>query len=180
MGFVRTEDDQLYFVNGFGVGYVADANWRFNNPGRVLRFLKQRCVPLAIGYAALAQWFAGASVRLLIQEGEAQAQEEALSNFHLVKTPYISGSFKYPAQVSEADGVLACHRIKECSRGTFLAILLGLLRGRFSRGAVTQSGKAAVVRLSADAPFAVEVDGEVYRVHQAEVSLAPYRLLMAM
>ncbi len=176
---VETGEGCYGFLNGFGIGFVAEGNWRFNHASWLLRVLKRVNVTAAIAYAAVTQLFGVNATQIALQVDDTKSVELSVCNLNLVKNPHISGSFRYEKLVACDDGSLGLHWIGACSTASQLKIMVNLLRGRFIGQKGTHTDRASRVVLQGKEAFCFEVDGEVYRTRRAEVSLLPWRLQLA-
>jgi diacylglycerol kinase (ATP) len=153
-------------------GVVAEGNARFNaarGPGR--------CTGPAIACAALGaiRRHRDFPVRLT---HDGRTETVALSSLSILKSPWLSGALHYDLPVAPDDGLLGVALCAGMGRLRLLAALAGLLFGRFRNRPGTRSFLTTSLSVSADAPFLLEVDGEVERVVEARFDLLARRILV--
>ena len=93
-----------------------------------------------------------------------------------MKTPYLSGSFRFDAPVEPADGLFAINVCAATGRIGLLRILANLTRGRFVGVPGCTTRRAASFALETDAAVPAEVDGEIIEGRRFEISTLPERL----
>ena len=171
------EGRRWWLVNG-SVGITAEANAFFNGTDPVVRRLKRRATGLAIGWAALRTLWRVRPRRFHVILDEEPGEWLTLSNLGVVKNPHFAGDFRYDSPLEPDSGRFHVHVLGDLSRPGLLRALARLARGRFAGtpGARTLVGRRLLLR--APEPFAVEVDGEVLVVREAEFTLHPRRLAL--
>lgn len=157
------------------IGTAADANAFFNDGDALVRALKHRATPVAIGWAALHTLLRCPRLTLRVVVDGA-ARRERVWNLAIVKNPHFTGGLRYDTPYRPASGRFDLHGIRAGSRIRLVRVLAGLARGRFSGRAGTFSGRARTVEVSADRPFRVECDGEVVEAVAARFRLLPVAL----
>ena len=167
---VRTRNSLFYGINNFSMGFTTEANERFNQPGIILRRIKQFSPDLAIVITALIQLIRLKSfaIRFRIHQDH-QFETLRFNNLGLVKNPHIAGSFRYPDHESRKQKSLGFHVIHSCTRLQFSKILTQLIFGHFPSDQNRTSGSFKYTELKSDKPFSFEIDGEVYRDHHIRV-----------
>ena len=176
---VRTDRGDYCFLNSFSVGFIADANHRFNHPGAVVQGLKRCNASAAIAYTAFSQLLHHGCQELWISVNGSEPSKKVCSSLSVVKNPNVAGSFQYEPLVGMADGMLALHEVEGCTRLSFVRIMLGMLRGRFVGRAGTGSSVAKIVRLSGAQDLVFEVDGEVYAAKHIELRVHDKKFYLA-
>jgi diacylglycerol kinase family enzyme len=151
-------------------GVVAEGNALFNSARR-----QGRWTAPAIAFAALR------AVRRhhdftcrLTHDG--REEEVPLSSLSVLKSPWLSGALRYDLPVEPDDGLFGVAICSGMGRFRLFATLAGLLFGRFRNRPGTKSFLTTALHVSADAPFLLEVDGEVERVVEATFDLLAWRL----
>jgi len=179
-GLVTTDDRGRvclrYFLVNASIGITAEANWRFNHPGRWLAFLKRTSTGAAITWAALSTLLRAEPLLARVGLDGAAPERVALHNLGVVKCPHFAGGLHYDSPFEPTSGRLCVHQLRAMPLLPLLRIFSGLSRGRFAGRRGTASGQARRVTVSADRPFAVEGDGEVVRAVRAEFFVLPQRL----
>ena len=107
---------------------------------------------------------------------DGEEEEVPLSSLSVLKSTWLSGALRYDLPVAPADGLLGVALCAGMGRLRLLSTLAGLLRGRFRGRPGTRSFLTPSLRVSADAPFLLEVDGEVSPVLEARFDLPAWRV----
>ncbi len=151
-------------------GVVAEGNAFFNAARRPRRWTGP-----AIACAALraVRQHRDFTVRL---KHDGREEEVALSSLSILKSPWLSGSLRYDLPVAPDDGFFGVAVCGGMGRARLLATLAGLLFGRFRNRPGTKAFLTTAFRVSADAPFLLEVDGEVASVVEARFDLLAWRV----
>lgn len=167
---VRTRNSLFYGINNFSMGFTTEANERFNQPGIVLRRIKQFSPDLAIAMTALIQLIRLKTFAVRFRNHQDhQFETLRFNNLGLVKNPHIAGSFRYPDHESRKQKSLGFHIIHSCTRLQFSKILIQLIYGRFPPDRNRRSNSLKFIELESDKPFSFEIDGEIYRDHHIRV-----------
>jgi len=165
-----TRGERCFLVSA-SIGATAHGNAVFNSDA-VVRRLKSRWTGVAIPYAALR---AISTYRNLAAEISCDGRREAtaIANLSLMKTPYLSGSFRFGTPVPPDDGLFAVKLLEGCGRWRLLRALAALSFGR-TRGWREFSAAAAVVE--SRRPMPVELDGELIEAARVEFAMLPERI----
>ncbi len=158
-------------VASASAGVVADGNALFS-AGRLGRLVPS----LAIAWATARALARNRGARLSLRPGGAAAPTY-LAFLSVLKTPWLSGCLRFDVPVAPDDGSFAVAVCEATSRHRLLGVLAGLVRGRFAGRAGTRVFRTAALELEADAPFALELDGEVVAARRAAFDLFPEGLL---
>ena len=151
------------------VGVVAEANAFFNEGDGAERRLRGTWTGGAILYAALHTIATWRNLTVRFRSG-GRTEQAAVTNLSVSKTAYVSGMFRYDRTVAPDDGLLAVHLCEGMSRQEALGALTDLARGRFEGRAKRRHWNSWRLAVAADAPMALELDGEV--MHARRVSFA--------
>jgi diacylglycerol kinase family enzyme len=146
-------------------GYALFHAERFSGRGTTVAFA---------GSALRAIWRHHDFAALLRHDGT--EEEVSLSSLSILKSPWLSGALRYDLPVAPDDGLLGVAVCSGMSRLRLLATLGGLLLGRFRLRPGTTSFLTTALRVRADAPFLLEVDGEVGLVVEASFDLLAWRV----
>ena len=162
-----------YFIINASIGVTATANYLFNHPGRILRFLKKYSVDAAIYYSAFRTIMLHRNIPVLMQIAENRVINSQLSNLAIIKNPNFSGSLHYgiEARYQSFDfDVFSCHGMGKTD-------LLRLLYHCANGGATTMPNMDHWVlpslTVKAGSPYALEYDGEVVQTDFCRFSLLP-------
>ncbi len=164
-----------YFIANASLGVTAEANWRFNKGDLFIRFFKNRWTELAIIYTAVRTiWaFRNFPAQLVWEEKTYQTK---LSNLAVLKSPFVSGSFRFDDPVQRDDGLLGVDICLNMSKLELLGTLAGLAKGRFRGRPKTMVFSTNQLHIQTDKPVALEMDGEVYQASEVHFSVIPKAL----
>ncbi|HYN43633.1 MAG TPA: diacylglycerol kinase family protein, partial [Thermoanaerobaculia bacterium] len=151
-------------------GVVAEGNALFNAVRRPRRWTGPAIACAALRATGRHRDF---TVRLT---HDGREEEVALSSLSVLKSPWLSGALRYDLPVAPDDGLLGVAVCAGMGRIRLLATLAGLLFGRFRNRPGTKAFLTTALRVSADTPFLLEVDGEVERVVEASFDLLAWRV----
>ena len=151
-------------------GVVAEGNALFNSARRPRRWTAP-----AIACAALRAVRRHRDFTCRLTH-DGREEEVLLSSLSVLKSPWLSGALRYDLPVEPDDGLFGVAVCAGMGRVRLLATLAGLLFGRFRNRPGTKSFLTTTLGVSADAPFLLEVDGEVERVVEATFDLLAWRV----
>ena len=151
-------------------GVVAEGNAFFNSARR-----QGRWTAPAIACAALRAVRRHRDFTCRLTH-DGREEEVLLSSLSVLKSPWLSGALRYDLPVEPDDGLFGVAVCAGMGRFRLLATLAGLLIGRFRNRPGTRSFLTTTLGVSADAPFLLEVDGEVERVVEATFDLLAWRV----
>ena len=151
-------------------GVVAEGNALFNSVRRPRRWTGP-----AIACAALRAVRRHRDFTCRLTH-DGREEEVPLSSLSVLKSPWLSGALRYDLPVAPDDGLFGVAVCAGMGRFRLLATLAGLLFGRFRNRPGTKSFLTTTLGVSADAPFLLEVDGEVERVVEATFDLLAWRV----
>ena len=134
---------QKYFIVNASLGVTAKANYNFNNPGAVLRFLKKNATTAAISYTAVNTIIRHQNLKCILELAASQLAVD-LSNVNILKIPFVSGSFFYQQNILKDDGKLALNICHSMSRFELINVLTGLQKGKFPDSEKTKDRKSVV------------------------------------
>lgn len=177
VGLAQYYDESSQYNNSFFVvnasfGVTALANWNFNNPGKLLKFLKSNFTNTAIFYTAFNTIlrYKNFHCRLNFNNNEVDV---AASNINILKKPFVSGSFWYDEKIKADDGKLQLCVCKDMDRIELLKILSQLRKGRFKLGKKTTSETIHLFQLTSAQPVVFECDGETSITREVRISIVP-------
>lgn len=164
-----------YFVVNASLGVTASANWNFNNPDGILRWLKATSSRSAIIYTALKaiMRYRNANFRLLCDEDELIL---GASNIHILKIPYVSGNFRYDGPIAPDDGKLSLNICRNMTRMELMWILYHLSQGKFLTGRKTMSKMVTGLTVHSEKHIVFECDGETTMAKKIHISVVPQAL----
>ena len=178
IGQVRYEDEKgnsrehLFLINS-SVGLLAKGNYLFNKGDRIINFLKKKNVNLAIEYTALKTLVTHKSYELNI-ESDKEMRDLQLTSLSVVKSPYISGNFKFNQTISPADGFLGVNYSHNESFFDIVRTMTDLKNGKFIKDpplASRQSYLTNHLKVASNNHVFLETDGEVTIAKNIEFSI---------
>lgn len=175
-----TEEDgsehQRHFIISASLGVTAEANAFFNRGDRLQRWLKARWTGGAILYAALNTIATYHNIKASLYLGDEQL-DTAITNLSVLKTPYLSGSFRFDTPVAPDDGCFAVNLCAGLTRLGTLRTLVDLARGRFLGRPGRRHWRLARLSVETQRPVALELDGEVTMATRVTFEVLPERIL---
>jgi diacylglycerol kinase family enzyme len=163
------------FILNASIGVTAEGNRRFNDDPTVAR-VKRLHPDLGMAWAALAALFDGGPWPMRVATDDRPPVTERVTNLGIVKNPHFTGMLRYDTPYEPGSGVFDVHLLGNVSRAARVRAIVGLCCGRFAGRRGTASWHARRLSVAADAPFAVEGDGEITITTHAEFSLDPQAL----
>ncbi len=177
IGCVRFYQDgrwiERYFISNASAGVTAKANYSFNNPDSMLKFLKHVHTPSAIFYAALKTIFTYRNIQMTIRGLENDEFTTDLTNLAILKNPHVSGSFCYQSSLPLDNGILTVNLCHDMSTIDLLKLLWTLCHDGFQSMEKCKSWFVSGFTLQSLVPFAIELDGEVIKTTDAEFTVLP-------
>ncbi|MBO9611327.1 MAG: hypothetical protein J7619_01460 [Dyadobacter sp.] len=157
-----------YFIINASIGVTAEGNANFNNPGKVLQWLKRTHTGSAITYAALTTIFAYRNKPVTIRfNGE--GTEMNVSNINILKIPFVSGSLHYKQNILPDDGLLGLNICRDMKRMELIQTLMQLEKGKFTPGVKRISALAENIHILSTIPIVFECDGETTESTDIEI-----------
>lgn len=166
---------QKYFIVNASFGVTAAANWNFNNPGKVLQFLKSHFTEAAIMYTALQTISGYRNTHCQVQFNE-NKMLVPVSNINILKIPFVSGSFHYKQEVLPGDGKLGLNICVDMNKRELLNTLYQLGHGKFITGRKRISEFTTALQISSKYPVIFECDGETEKAGNINISIIPRAL----
>jgi diacylglycerol kinase family enzyme len=174
-----TADDgsehQRHFIVSASMGATAEANAFFNSGDRIQRWLKPRWTGGAILYSALATiaTYRNIPARLVLDDEEFDSD---ITNLSVLKTPYLSGSFRFDTPVAKDDGLLSVNLCDGLTRWATLGALADLARGKFMGRPGRRHWQGRTLTVIPERPAALELDGEVTVVRKVSFEVLGERI----
>lgn len=172
----ENKEDQLrYFIVNSSFGVTAQANYNFNNPDKILKFLKLKFTSSAILYAAISTIIRYKNFPCqLYFNGNFQNIE--VSNINILKIPYVSGSFHYNQEIKPNDGKLALNICMNMTKSELLYSLIQLASGKFKNNKKRTSQYVTEFTLDAVKPVVFEYDGETIKSKHVAITIHPKKI----
>lgn len=164
------EPREVFFLVSASLGLVAEANRFFNSKERVLSFLKKTSMDLAIVYSALRTLarFRPIRARFLPPSGRFEAE---LTSLQVMKTPFVSGSFRFTESVSPDDGQFSVHALLNLGFWRTLKAMAQLSLGSYRSSqepSFRRHWRTSRFIFESGKPVTVELDGEIYSASRVE------------
>lgn len=159
-----------YFIINASVGVTAEGNWNFNNPGKILKWLKKRDTSAAITYTALTTIF-GYRNKPVTLRFNGEETKIPVSNINILKIPFVSGSLHYRQNISPDDGLLSVNICQGMKKMELIQTLVQLEKGKFITGAKRISTFAKNIQILSPVPIVFECDGETTESTNIEITV---------
>ena len=165
-----------YFVLNASAGIVAAGNAYFNDGAGVVRWLKSKHTEAAILYAAVVSMLRYRPRRIALRVDGALVLDEPVTNIGVVKSMHFAGGMHYDTGGRRDDGQFDVNVWEAMGRARLLSTVAHLYRGKFRGRPRTRCLRGAVVGLASDTALPLELDGEIFTVTAAELSVLPRAL----
>jgi len=171
----KNEDKEItkYFLINASLGITADANYFFNNPGYILKYLKKINTNLAIICSALHTIIGYQNTPVKINCREKGRLSCFLTNLGVVKNPHFSGNLSYHGSANYNNGKFNIHLCYNMNLWEIIFLFLTLNFHRFNRIKKKVSWKTPAIEISSAKPFNVEFDGEVVHTNRVKFDILP-------
>jgi len=168
-------EHRRHFIVSASMGATAEANAFFNSGDRIQRWLKPRWTGGAILYSALATiaTYRNIPARLNLDGEEFDC---GITNLSVLKTPYLSGSFRFDTPVAKDDGLLSVNLCAGLTRWATLGALADLARGKFMGRPGRTHRQARRLTVRPERPAALELDGEVIVIREVVFDVLDERI----
>ena len=160
-----------YFLINASAGLTAEGNRLFNQPDRLLAWLKLHSPSGAILYAALHACVRSHNRLFTMRLPSHSPWNARVTNLGIVKNPHFSGSLHYGVPAAYDDGQLQLFVAMNLGILRRLLLLMQLSIGRFPDWPSTIRMSAERLALSSSTPFPLELDGEIIEAEQVEFSV---------
>ncbi len=162
-----------YFLINASVGLTAEANAFFNNPDRLLGWLKRKYTDPAILYAAIRTILRYRNEEMTLKFPDAGASTVQVTNLGIVRNLHFSGGLRYGDNQTVRSGMMGVHLCYGTGIPGRLRLLAALARGTFDHLPRTLSRQTHSLRLEARTDFSLEMDGEIVRTNRATFTVLP-------
>lgn len=164
-----------YFTVSGSIGIAAEANLFFNDGDWLLRRFKKSHSHAAIAYAALRTIFRYRNTVATIRI-DGKKLETKVTSLSLLKTPYLSGSFRFDTPASPENGKLTVNLCEGLNLPRTLGLLLDLRSGRYLGKPGRWHWMSSNVEIETKKPVALEMDGEIVTSTSARVDIFSERI----
>lgn len=170
--------EERYFTVSASMGLTAQANYFFNNGSGVLPFLKRHSTNVAILVAALRTIALHKNIPAQLTLPD-EGFPISMSNLSLLKTPYVSGSFRYETPAACDNRVFGVNLCTDMTRLGLIRTLKDLAGGQFlgREGRHFWEARSVSIKIDALIPAALELDGEVFRTREVCFEIEDERIM---
>jgi diacylglycerol kinase (ATP) len=165
-----------YFLNNASLGITADANARFNAPGRMLKYLKHSHNAIAILATAFQTIATFRNIDVTLESADHNRRRVQLSNMAFLKNPHFAGTLYYNVPFSFDSGRLQIALCPGRSRLGLLKLMRALSGGLPPEHAGLEFWETTSITIKSQARFALEFDGEVATTREAGFYVLPQHL----
>lgn len=167
-----------YFIINASIGILSEANYLFNKGDWFINKFKEKSTNLTIQYTALKTLFSykPKDVKLITRGKE---RVLSLNNLSILKSPHISGNFKYNQEILPDDGKLGLNYCHNMNKIEVLAVMRDLERGVFQKNRFNNKRISEFVKdtqIYSKNNLAIETDGEVYLGNNIDFKLSDFKL----
>jgi diacylglycerol kinase family enzyme len=167
-----------YFILNSGCGVVANANAFFSSNDLFLCMTRKHFRSLAIAYTALRTILFHRNIPLEIRYNGTWHSMH-MSNLNAIKSPYISGDFKYDSSVDPGNGFLGIRICDNMTRWQLMKTLYDMTRDCFSGKNNRVSFESEFLEIRSEHPIIIEADGELYPASEARFGIIPRAIRLA-
>lgn len=168
---------EKYFIVNASFGATSEGNWHFNNPGKILRWLKKVNTSAAITYTAVSTILSYRNKMVHLRYNDVEKRTR-MSNINILKIPYVSGSLHYKQDILPDDGKLGVNICINMRKHELLQTLFQLQKGKFKLTEKNISSYTDNFQLKSEKPIIFECDGETEVSTMIEISVLPGAIRM--
>jgi len=165
-----------YFLINASIGVTAEANYFFNHPDFILKFLKRMNTRTAINYSAIHTIIKYKNIELNMIDSNNCGKIFKVANLAISKSPYISGNMKLSYKPDYKNGLLNIHLLSGTTKFDLIKILHQLQNNKADTDNIFSSSQSSSILVKAEKPFKVEFDGEVITTQCARFSVLNKRI----
>ncbi|WGL60604.1 diacylglycerol kinase family protein [Pigmentibacter sp. JX0631] len=173
-----------YFVVNASVGFTANANYFFNQNGKINNFIKKNNTNLAIIYAILKNFLFFKPIKSTIICNGIKYINNEIVNLGILKIPHFSGNFVYPKEIKVNNGYFEIFYFNSMSKNVYKNKIqvLKILKSFFQKNVLSNSSlneiTANKIEIHAKNETLLELDGEVKNFSSAIFNIIPKGLLL--
>ena len=160
-----------YFIINASIGITAEGNFLFNNPDRILNYLKRFNTNSAIMYSAHKTIFSCRDFEAEIKIGTTNPIEVNITNLNIIKNPHVSGDLCYGYPAVYNDGKMNIHLAHDLNKFEVIQLFRALQKGSIERIAKLESFPVKEIEVNAEKVFNLEYDGEVIQTSSVLFSI---------
>jgi diacylglycerol kinase family enzyme len=160
-----------YFIINASIGITAEGNYLFNNPDKILNYLKKLNTNGAILYSALKTIFGYRNFEAHIRRESSSASKVNITNLNIIKNPNVSGGLNYGYPAVYNNGKMNIHLAHDMNKFEIIKLFLALQKGRIENVNKLDSFPAKDIAIISDKVFNLEYDGEVMQTNSVLFSI---------
>jgi diacylglycerol kinase (ATP) len=160
-----------FFLLNASVGITAEANNNFNNPDRILHFLKKHSTSMGILFVALKTILSYRNFETKITFNSYETYSFSISNLSIIKNPHFSGDLSYPSEADYQNGLYDIYLAYSMNKFDLINLLKSLSRKVFPKNEKTKYCRTPKIKITVEDEFKMEFDGEVIKTNYAEFSI---------
>jgi diacylglycerol kinase family enzyme len=160
-----------YFIINASIGITAEGNFLFNNPDRILKYLKRFNTNSAILYSALKTIFGYKDFEADIRMDEGKSAKVNITNLNIIKNPHVSGDLCYGYPAVYNDGKMNIHLAHDMNKFEVIQLFRALQKGSIERIAKLESFPVKEIEVNSEKVFNLEYDGEVIQTNSVLFSI---------
>jgi diacylglycerol kinase (ATP) len=150
-----------YFIINASIGITAEGNFLFNNPDKILNYLKRFNTNSAILYSALNTIFRYRDFDAEIKIDGSKPAKVNITNLNIIKNPNVSGNLCYGYQAVYNDGKMNIHLAHDMNKIEVIRLFLALQKGIVKNISKLESFPVNKIEITSGKVFNLEYDGEV-------------------
>lgn len=170
------EERVHYFLVNASVGLIAAGNAYAMSGSTVFERIRRVTVEGAILWAAVRTIATFRPMAMWLAIDEQPETELDAVNVSILKSVHFAGGMRYDTPVAPDDGEFAVNIWKPTSKLGIAAMVPRLYAGRFAGHPAADCRRARDVRLRTRATTVLELDGEIFEVTDARLSVVPRAL----
>jgi len=160
-----------YFLINASIGITAEGNFLFNNPDRILKYLKRLNTNSAILYSVLKTIFGYRDFKAEIRKDEGKPTKVNITNLNIIKNPNVSGDLSYGYTADYNDGKMNIHLAHDMNKFEVLQLFRALQKGSIEKVAKLESFPVKELEVNSEKVFNMEYDGEVLQTNSVLFSI---------
>jgi diacylglycerol kinase (ATP) len=164
-----------FFLVSCTVGLISVIGQRFTEKTPVNRVLKRLNLQLAEAASSARVLVGWRPVEVRV-ELDGERSRHAVTNVAVLKVPYFAGGLTFGSAQPPGTGQLDAVQILGAGRVGVLRLMWQVLRGSAAAHPAVRRRQVRTVRIDAETPLPVEVDGEIVGFTPAAFSVHPSRL----
>ncbi|MCK4357935.1 MAG: hypothetical protein KAW92_04205 [Candidatus Cloacimonetes bacterium] len=162
-----------YCIINASIGITAQANAVYNSRIPFIEFIQKISIEAAIFASALKTIFTYHNIPCKIVLERSKPRSFRLTNLGVIKNPHFAGGLCYDTHIDPDDGNLGVNLCANMTIPEAIKILINLYKKQFQGRPNTYSWLTNGLSVTAQQPFALELDGEVVQTNDVKFELLP-------